>query len=141
MMRGAVAVDHQVLISGNAAVVIRNIEASVIVVNERVASFAVVVVSIRAEIQVAIGGSAFRALLGCPGERRHRQHRNDHKNGQKRRKQSRALGFENCIHISFSSFHFWGKEKALRYFSRGLRPFVVVVLCEYKVDGVGTTAY
>ena len=46
MMRGAVTFNHQVLISGDTAVMIGNIKASIVVVEERVASFAVVVVSI-----------------------------------------------------------------------------------------------
>ena len=125
MMRGAVTVNHQVLISGDTAVMIRNIKASIVVVKKRVASLAVVVVSIRAEIQIAIRGSAFRALLGCPRKRCHRQHCNDHQNGQKRRKQSRTLGFENCIHISFSSFHFGVKKKPSAI---SAEDFVLVVL-------------
>ena len=46
MMRGAVAVNHQVLISGDTAAMIGNVKASVIVIKERVASLAVVVVPI-----------------------------------------------------------------------------------------------
>ena len=40
----------------------------------------------------------------------------------------------------FFILSFWCKEKALRYFSRGLRPCCVVMLREYKVDGVRAAA-
>ena len=120
-----VGINHQILISCHSAIVWRDIETTVIVVEKGVSSLAVIVVSIRAEIQIAIRGSTFRAFLGCPCKRRHRQHCNNHQNGQKRRKQSRALGFENCIHISFSSFHFGVKKKPSAI---SAEDFVLVVL-------------
>ena len=127
VMGRAVAVNHQVLIPGNTAAVIRNIEASVIIVEESVASFAVVVVSVRAEILITVGGGAFRAFLSRPCECARGKHRNDHENGQKCRKQSRALGFENSIHLVFHSFHF-DKEKALRFSAEDFVPYLVVVM-------------
>ena len=107
----SVGVNHQVLISGHAAVVWRDIETTIIVVEKGVSSLAVVVVSIRAEIQISVSGGAFCAFLGRPCECRCGKHSDDHENGKKCRKQSRALGFDNCIHISFSSFHFLIKKK------------------------------
>ena len=134
VMGRAVAVNHQVLIPGNTAAVIRNIEASVIIVEESVASFAVVVVSVRAEILITVGGGAFRAFLSRPCECGRGEHRNDHENGQKCRKQSRALGFKNSIHLDSHPFILIKKKPSA--FQQRTSSRIWLSLCEYEVDGV-----
>ena len=67
------------------------------------------------------------AVTFCRLECARGKHRNDHENGQKCRKQSRALGFENSIHLVFHSFHF-DKEKALRFSAEDFVPYLVVVM-------------
>ena len=134
MMRGAVAVNHQVLISGNTAAVIRNIKASVIVIEESVACFAVVVVSVRAEILISVGGGTLRAFLGRPCECARGKHRNDHENGKECRKQSHALGFENSIHLDIHPFILIKKKPSA--FQQRTSSRIWLSLCEYEEDGV-----
>ena len=102
----ACAVNHQILVSSETASVIDGIKTAVVIVEDDVTGLAVVVVSIRAEIQVSIGGSAFCAFLSRPCECSCGKHRNDHEDGKKRGEQPRALGFEKNIHLVFI-LSFW----------------------------------
>ena len=104
MMVIACAVNHQVLVSSESATMIDGIKAAVVIVEDDVTGLAVVVVSIRAEIQVSIGGSAFCAFLSRPCECSCGKHRNDHEDGQKHGEQPRALGFEKYIHLVIHPF-------------------------------------
>ena len=142
MMLIAVAVDHHIFVLGIAGAVGLHIETAVIVIEDgRGGRLAVEHFSIRTDIMTSIRGGTLRAFLDRPCKRRCRKHCDDHEDSKKCREQLRALGFGNTIHIDFSSFHFFDKEKALRYFSRGLRPCCcVLMLCEYKVDDVRAAA-
>ena len=75
----------------------------------------------------SLRGGTLRAFLNRPCKCGCGEHRNDHENGQKRREQSRALGFENSIHLVFHSFRF-DKEKALRFSAEDFVPYLVVVM-------------
>ena len=127
MMRGAVAVNHQVLISGNTAAVIRNIKASVIVIEESVACFAVVVVSAQSRDTYLRRWRYTSCLPRQTMRMRSWKHRNDHENGKECRKQSHALGFENSIHLDIHPFILI-KKKALRFSAEDFVPYLVVVM-------------
>ena len=60
---------------------------------------------------ISIRGGTLRAFLDRPCKRRCRKHCDDHEDSEKCREQLRALGFDNTIHIDFSSFHFLIKKK------------------------------
>lgn len=101
----AVAVDHHILILGVAGAVGFHIETAVIVIEDGGGGrLTVEVVAVRAEIFVSVGGGTLRAFLDRPCECARGKHRNDHENGQKCRKQSRALGFKNSIHLDSHPF-------------------------------------
>ena len=105
MMLIAGAVDHHILVLGIAGAVGFHIEAAVIVIEDGGSGrLTVEVVAVRAEILISVGGGAFRAFLDRPCECGRGEHRNDHEDGQKCRKQSRALGFENSIHLDSHPF-------------------------------------
>ena len=142
MMLISVAVDHHIFVLGIAGAVSLHIETAVIVVEDGSGGrLAVEHFSIRTDIMISIRGGTLRAFLDRPCKRRCRKHCDNHEDSEKCREQLRALGFGNTIHIDFSSFHFLIKKKPSAIFSRGLRPcYCVVLLREYKVDGVRAAA-
>ena len=129
------AVDQHILVPGAAGAVGLYIEAAVIVIEDDGGGrLTVEVVAVRAEILVSVGGGAFRAFLDRPCECARGKHRNDHENGQKCRKQSRALGFENSIHLDSHPFILIKKKPSA--FQQRTSSRIWLSLCEYEVDGV-----
>lgn len=135
MMLIAVAVDHHILILGVAGAVGFHIETAVIVIEDGGGGrLTVEVVAVRAKILVSVGGGTLRAFLDRPCECARGKHRNDHENGQKRREQSRALGFENSIHLDSHPFILIKKKPSA--FQQRTSSHIWLSLCEYEVDGV-----
>lgn len=135
MMLIAGAVDHHILVLGVAGAVGFHIEAAVIVIEDGGGGrLTVEVVAVRAEILISVGGGALCAFLGRPCECARGKHRNDHENGQECRKQSRALGFENSIHLDIHPFVLIKKKPSA--FQQRTSSRIWLSLCEYEVDGV-----
>ena len=112
MMLIADAVDHHIFVLGIAGAVGLHIETAVIVIEDGSGGrLAVEHFSIRTDIMISIRGGTLRAFLDRPCKRRCRKHCDDHEDSEKCREQLRALGFDNTIHIDFSSFHFLIKKK------------------------------
>ena len=128
-------IDHHIFVLCVAGGIAFNIIGAVIVIEDgRGCRFAVEHFSIRTDIMISISGGTLRAFLNRPCKCGCGEHRNDHENGQKRREQSRALGFENSIHLVFHSFRF-DKEKPSAVQQR-TSSRIWLSLCEYEVDGV-----